>query len=562
MKIILLLLPISWLAMCLATPLEKLDKISVLEQQSVTLTDRAKYEEELLRKLNSKCSQNDMSSCVMLKLVTYMNKLLKKASIELTDDIEIRKTSQASEEVITFEAGRSNDDESEVLDLVANKVYAFIKSRSIKWRILPEDDVVVSASEDENGSLNLGLSIERADNIPVQDGRGKKNNNMGPLIAAAVLKIGLIGGLAFKALALLVGKALLLSKIALLLAGIIGLKKLFSQQKHVTYEVVAHPHHTSSHTLDHGHGDSYSSGWARTFHGQGPISGQTDAHDLAYSAHAKSASIRGQQRRCLALCLLIVCLLSTTKQAYSADANDTKDSFSGFATDCSTTDSKNVSVSCYGVRIVRKIMQQLLEKSSKEPNIEIFDGVSLVEVPGTGPIRKGRFMKGFGNMGTLMQFLEGRELRIKLPSFLPQNIESALQESLPADQARAGGGGGFGGGGFGGGGGGGGGGKKGGNGGIMLLALMMGKMMAALGFGALGLLAMKALMVSALALMLSLIVAVKKLASSHDSGGGHHVVYAQDVGHHHYRKKRSLSEEDHDLPYRGYAHLFGDSRVS
>lgn len=86
--------------------------------------------------------------------------------------------------------------------------------------------------------------------------------------------------------------------------------------------------------------------------------------------------------------------------------------------------------------------------------------------------------------------------------------------------------------------------------------------MAALGFGALGMLAMKALMVSALALMLSLIVAVKKLASSHDSGGGHHVVYAQDVGHHHYRKKRSIGDEDHDLPYRGYAHLFGDSRVS
>lgn len=110
---------------------------------------------------------------------------------------------------------------------------------------------------------------------------------MGPLIAAAVLKIGLIGGLAFKALALLVGKALLLSKIALLLAGIIGLKKLFSQQKHVTYEVVAHPHHSSSHISDHAHGDSYSSGWARSFHGQGPISGQADAHDLAYSAHAK-----------------------------------------------------------------------------------------------------------------------------------------------------------------------------------------------------------------------------------------------------------------------------------
>lgn len=114
-------------------------------------------------------------------------------------------------------------------------------------------------------------------------GRGKKNN-MGPLLAAAVLKIGLIGGLAFKGLALLVGKALLLSKIALLLAGIIGLKKLFSQQKHVTYEVVAHPHHSASHTIEShggGHGDYSGGGWARNFHER-----QTEAaQQMAYSAH-------------------------------------------------------------------------------------------------------------------------------------------------------------------------------------------------------------------------------------------------------------------------------------
>lgn len=117
-------------------------------------------------------------------------------------------------------------------------------------------------------------------------GRGKKNNNMGPLLATAVLKIGLIAGLAFKGLALLVGKALLLSKIALLLAGIIGLKKLFSHQKHVTYEVVAHPHHTSSHTFSEPHGhDTYSSGWSRNFHNQQGAA--TDAHELAYSAHVK-----------------------------------------------------------------------------------------------------------------------------------------------------------------------------------------------------------------------------------------------------------------------------------
>ncbi|XP_058793626.1 uncharacterized protein LOC131665618 [Phymastichus coffea] len=279
MKAIVILIATCLVGVALASPVEK---ISVVEQQTTTtLTDRAKYEEELLRKLNVKCSQNDLSSCVMLKLVTYMNKLLKKASFELTDDIEIRKTSQATEEIVSFQSsGRSgHDDESDVFDLIASKVYAFVKSRSIKWRFLPEDDVVVSAKEDENGSLNLGLSIERSENA-VQDGRGKKNN-MGPLLAAAVLKIGLIGGLAFKGLALLVGKALLLSKIALLLAGIIGLKKLFSGQKHVTYEVVAHPHHTSSHIESHG-GHDYSGGWARSFQER-----QTEqAQHMAYSAHA------------------------------------------------------------------------------------------------------------------------------------------------------------------------------------------------------------------------------------------------------------------------------------
>lgn len=160
------------LGFALASPVQ--ENISVVEQQqtvTTTMTDRAKYEEELLRKLNNKCSSNDLSSCVMLKLVTYMNKLLKKASIELTDDIEIRKTSQATEEVVSFQSsGRANpDDDSEVFDLIASKVYAFVKSRSIKWRFLPEDDVVVSAKEDESGSLNLGLSIERSENA-VQDG--------------------------------------------------------------------------------------------------------------------------------------------------------------------------------------------------------------------------------------------------------------------------------------------------------------------------------------------------------------------------------------------------------
>lgn len=68
-------------------------------------------------------------------------------------------------------------------------------------------------------------------------------------------------------------------QLALVLAAIIGLKKLFSHEKHVTYEVVAHPHHDHhEHSFSSGGGhDSYGGGggWGRNF----------EAHNLAYKAH-------------------------------------------------------------------------------------------------------------------------------------------------------------------------------------------------------------------------------------------------------------------------------------
>lgn len=85
--------------------------------------------------------------------------------------------------------------------------------------------------------------------------------------------------------------------------------------------------------------------------------------------------------------------------------------------------------------------------------------------------------------------------------------------------------------------------KKGG-GALMLMAMMMGKTMAAIGFGTVGLLAMKALMVSALALMLSMVVGLKKLLSSGHDEGGHTVIHATASGHggHEYRKKREATD--------------------
>lgn len=124
--------------------------------------------------------------------------------------------------------------------LVADKVWTFVKSRAIRWKMSDCTDVMVSAGD--RGKINLGISVDAK--RAFIEGRGKMKNH-GPLIAAVILKGALLGIIAFKALFLLSGKALLVSKLSLLLASLIGVKKLLSghhSDKHVTYEIV-NDHH-------------------------------------------------------------------------------------------------------------------------------------------------------------------------------------------------------------------------------------------------------------------------------------------------------------------------------
>lgn len=62
------------------------------------------------------------------------------------------------------------------------------------------------------------------------------------------------------------------------------MKKLFSQEKYVTYEVVAHPHHEHhhEHSFSGGGHDGYGGGGG---HGHGGWGRNLDAGSLAYNAH-------------------------------------------------------------------------------------------------------------------------------------------------------------------------------------------------------------------------------------------------------------------------------------
>lgn len=99
-----------------------------------------------------------------------------------------------------------------------------------------------------------------------EEARRKKNKGGGLLLIPLILG-GTLVPLALGALALLAGKALIVSKLALVLAGIIGLKKLLSGSGG----------HESGHevVVAGGHG----SGWGRSYEKQ-------EAQNLAYSAYA------------------------------------------------------------------------------------------------------------------------------------------------------------------------------------------------------------------------------------------------------------------------------------
>ncbi|XP_013115963.1 uncharacterized protein LOC106093456 [Stomoxys calcitrans] len=250
-------------------------------ENAIPAVNRNQLEEGFLRKLNTKCSQRDNHSCMMLKLIVYMNRIFKKSSLEVnkkvtvTQNRDIDEIPDDPEDDMLLARSIDSDDETLAL-LVASKVRKFISSRMLRYHFSDNADFV--AYTEPKGNLNFGVSISPAHAF--DEGRGKMKNMM-PILMMMAGKAGIVGAIILKGLFLLAGKALIVSKIALLLSVIIALKKLLSQKKHV----VEVPHH-----------DSYSSGWARALDGfiEGIVEVPAkiladEAHDMAFSGQKPEA---------------------------------------------------------------------------------------------------------------------------------------------------------------------------------------------------------------------------------------------------------------------------------
>ncbi|XP_055524540.1 uncharacterized protein LOC129718134 isoform X2 [Wyeomyia smithii] len=259
MKIVRLLLLVTLISFVYANPaVDNGDSINHVAPPNMS---KVALEDSFVQRLGAKCTQKDNSSCVMLKFVTYMNRILQKSSITIGDGVELMQTrvendqSGDDREELEVLSRASSSDDHKLSVIVADKIWRFIHSRSVKWKAFQSADVVVATGE--GGKFNFGVSLDTRKLF--EEGRGRIKNYV-PVLMAFMMKAGIVGALIVKGIALLVGKALLVSKLALLLASVIGIKKLL-HKKHVTYEVVAHP------PEHHHHLDTYSSGWARAIDG-------------------------------------------------------------------------------------------------------------------------------------------------------------------------------------------------------------------------------------------------------------------------------------------------------
>ncbi|KAF5290242.1 hypothetical protein FQA39_LY14796 [Lamprigera yunnana] len=263
-------------------------------------------ENDLLDSIYADCLRKDSMSCVKYKLFSFVDKMLgHKDTITITDGLTIVKTQDGEPEG----APRALNEDDTIESLIFSRVQRFLDSHTLKLNI-KGSEVVDSFSSAARSFGDVMESFNEEENsVDTEEARGKKKKAgkiIGPLLAAAALKAALLGKLALAAIALIAGKALLIGKIALVLSAIIGLKKILGGGgKHVTYEVVAHPHHSSSHVSSHesvyggsggggGYGGDIGGGGGGGYGGSSGHGGgwgrSIDAQELAYRGHTQAST--------------------------------------------------------------------------------------------------------------------------------------------------------------------------------------------------------------------------------------------------------------------------------
>ncbi|KAL3268023.1 hypothetical protein HHI36_007156 [Cryptolaemus montrouzieri] len=212
-----------------------------------------------LYKVYQECSATDFSSCLKLKLVAALDRVAKSTDFTIFDGVTFVKdesvpSSQPKSEVeIEATLPRSLEEKDSALNtMLTDRVSNFFNTHSVQVKLPSMTDLQRSFTDEARKKGSKG-------------GKG----GGGAYMLLPLILGGTLVPIALGALALLAGKALIVSKLALVLAGIIGLKKLLGGG--------GGGGHQSGHevVVSGGH-----SGWGRSYE-------KDQAQNVAYSAYAK-----------------------------------------------------------------------------------------------------------------------------------------------------------------------------------------------------------------------------------------------------------------------------------
>lgn len=195
---------------------------------------------EFKKSLSKNCDDSYSLTCLKLDMVNWVDKLNENEDITVLPGVSIVRENNSAKvttsDLVTELAREFPDDPNARLDaFLLKKVSGFLNNHSVKlnlWKAAEDGAAGTARKKDKKGGDGLGM-----------------------LLAAGAMMKGMLMALALGGIAALAGKALMTGLISLLLSAIVGLKSLGGGGGggHSTYEVVAKPVYTTSHTHSASH---------------------------------------------------------------------------------------------------------------------------------------------------------------------------------------------------------------------------------------------------------------------------------------------------------------------
>lgn len=234
---------------------------------------------KLALKIYDDCSKTDgFSPCLKKKAITFLDRLGRMDKLSIAEGVTIKKSTETqpnqqpalTEEQLEVSLPRSIEAKDEALsDMLLDKVTGFVSSRTIEINLPKMSEFGL----EEGKNRKPPKKNEFKKNIFLS-GRGKKGGMkgmMGGMMMGIAAKMAAMIPLAIAGLFLLAGKALITAKIALLLSGIIAIKKLFASKQ--------------GGGGGHGHSSGGGGGWQSSGGGWDKRS-LDETHKMAYKAYS------------------------------------------------------------------------------------------------------------------------------------------------------------------------------------------------------------------------------------------------------------------------------------